>query len=525
MSCIARCLPSLNRCAGLSLLLSIIVLFSTHNSLFAQTEPNQTNASDLVFPGAAPCQQTLQACVDAAVAGTTIRIQSGIYTGSVTLNKAVSLIGAGAETTTLFATPGKRLLTISGSAVTNTVHISGLTLTGGQASGGNGLDKHGGAMLIEEGAEPQLSNLLIRDNQAVGMGGGMAVVNTSRLSIVNSHFINNQAGNIGGGLWSSAEYTEIASSTFVGNRAASGGGGFINGHFILQNTIFEANHAIAEGGGLYGGKSNGERDPQARLIDATFVRNTAATQGGGAFLFNSYLERVRFEANSAISTTAGIVSQGGGLAAAGVMTVTRSSFVGNQAQDGAALVQMSGKLCASNLLFANNQSSDVNGATAIAVLSKDAATRLRIMHITVYANAQNANPAIKATIGNIQVTNSIIVNHGTGLNNTGAKFTESNNLFHRTTTATSGNVTSSGSSRDADPLFVDAPASDFHLSAGSPAIDTGAILELILDIDGDPRPTGSAPDIGYDEAIATDAPSADEGIAQSNAVYLPVVVR
>jgi hypothetical protein len=49
----------------------------------------------------------------------------------------------------------------------------------------------------------------------------------------------------------------------------------------------------------------------------------------------------------------------------------------------------------------------------------------------------------------------------------------------------------------ADPMFVDPKNNDFRLQAGSPAIDAGEYIpEVTTDIDGKPRPAGSAYDIG-----------------------------
>ena len=49
----------------------------------------------------------------------------------------------------------------------------------------------------------------------------------------------------------------------------------------------------------------------------------------------------------------------------------------------------------------------------------------------------------------------------------------------------------------ADPLFVDRGGLDFHLSAGSPAIDRGSLeLAPARDFDGNERPRGAAPDLG-----------------------------
>jgi hypothetical protein len=70
---------------------------------------------------------------------------------------------------------------------------------------------------------------------------------------------------------------------------------------------------------------------------------------------------------------------------------------------------------------------------------------------------------------------------------------------------------------DADPGFVDAGALDFHLAAGSTAVDVGlTIAEVPVDLDGVHRPQGAAYDLGAYERCAgpcTDGPDsgADAG--------------
>jgi hypothetical protein len=49
------------------------------------------------FPGPAPCDTTLQVCIDGSANGDVIVIAAGTYSASVTLNKPVSLVGAGRE--------------------------------------------------------------------------------------------------------------------------------------------------------------------------------------------------------------------------------------------------------------------------------------------------------------------------------------------------------------------------------------------------------------------------------------------
>ena len=47
-----------------------------------------------------------------------------------------------------------------------------------------------------------------------------------------------------------------------------------------------------------------------------------------------------------------------------------------------------------------------------------------------------------------------------------------------------------------DPLLVNGAAHDFHLGAGSAAIDAGKTTNAARDTDGNPRPNGAAFDIG-----------------------------
>lgn len=77
-------------------------------------------------------------------------------------------------------------------------------------------------------------------------------------------------------------------------------------------------------------------------------------------------------------------------------------------------------------------------------------------------------------------------------------------VFHEAPTTLFDAVTNPGISGtnplDGDPRFVDPAGGDYHLGAGSAAIDVGVDAGVTIDIDGDPRPLG-LPDIGADEYV------------------------
>lgn len=73
-----------------------------------------------------------------------------------------------------------------------------------------------------------------------------------------------------------------------------------------------------------------------------------------------------------------------------------------------------------------------------------------------------------------------------------------------------------------DPKFVNAAAGDFHLRPDSPAIDKGLTFsEITKDFDGNPRPQGSAYDIGAYEFGGTTTPPVSATVTTDKSFYAP----
>ena len=103
------------------------------------------------------CYKTVQAAVDAARAGATVRIGRGTFAGGVSIRASIHVVGAGARLTTIRG--GGPVLTIGafGAATEPSVSITGVEVTGGVT--------HSSAQ----------SKALIKKTGVLALGGGIEV--------------------------------------------------------------------------------------------------------------------------------------------------------------------------------------------------------------------------------------------------------------------------------------------------------------------------------------------------------------
>lgn len=233
--------------------------------------PAGAAGSTLCVSSKANCYATLQAAVRAASDGDTIRIAAGTYSGGVTINKSVRVVGAGAHRTVIRG--GGPVLTIGRieAAREPTVSISFLTVTGGRTHGDDGVVAFGGGIFVPygkdftPGATVDLRDVIVAGNVAAAtkeypspsgvkcphhrdcpfaLSGGGGIANFGTMSLRRSLVMHNTSGgdvasdSIGGGVFSAAGSLALHHTSVRDNRAkakipngrfAEGGGLFVPG--------------------------------------------------------------------------------------------------------------------------------------------------------------------------------------------------------------------------------------------------------------------------------------------------------
>ena len=278
-------------------MLKLIAAMSAATALFvfAPAGAWSRGGADTLCVGDKPgCYATIQAALEAAHDGDTIKVAPGTFAGGITIEKSVDLVGAGAKATVIDG--GGPVVTIGEFLGTSelTVRISAVSITGGVTTssplstewvGQENVIALGGGIAIEPregystGATVTISNSVISGNRAVptetlpigppcpdgpcpfawAKGGG--IDNWGHLRLRNTTVSGNTAAGVasdadGGGIndWWPGTLT-LTNSKVTGNRAVAS---VPNGRF-------------AEGGGIF-------TDPGVRLaISASSVSNNTAS--------------------------------------------------------------------------------------------------------------------------------------------------------------------------------------------------------------------------------------------------------
>lgn len=223
---------------------------------------------EAICGGQIPCYSSIQAAINDAAAGDTVRVLAGTYDENISLKSGVTLQGAGAVSTII---NGRRAgSVVTAIAVDSAAKIDGFTLTGGSNIRGGGIYNYGSALTI--------ANVTINGNTAGYWGGG--IMNEHGAPNLLNVTISGNTAMFGGGIFNDHCSPTISNTAISGNTAKPelyGKGGGINNYWsspTITNTTITGNAAMY-GGGIY------NQYLSSPLIYNTVISGNSATQGGG----------------------------------------------------------------------------------------------------------------------------------------------------------------------------------------------------------------------------------------------------
>jgi hypothetical protein len=445
-----------------------------------------------------PC--ALQTALGLVANGDTIYVAGGAYTGTgsavITVTKSITLYGGwNGLTGTLVISPTAYPATLDGEWARRVVYINGnitptldgFTITRGNATGllagcPSNPDGCGGGIFVRN-AHPLILNNTIANNVAaitttgnptvaIGHGGGL-YLNGATQAVVRYNLIISNAGSTayrgsGGGM-----YLSISSD-----------GVQVQFNQVLSNAATTTD-AIGDGGGIWGG-------PSGVLIQGNVVagnQTNSAGLGRGAGLFQY--------GGSAHYLYLGNLVQGNyGSAAVGLHS-SRARFEDNRVVDNATsegICLESGSGGGPTLV---NNIVARNGSRALSAFgSASSILTATLLHNTLVG--AGSGYGVYAQYAALYLTNTLVASTTWGITTTtlaSSTILADHTLFWAVTyPGIQGTNPLSG-----DPAFVNPASGDYHLGAGSAAIDAGVPTTVTTDIDGDLRPIGLLPDIGADE--------------------------
>ena len=476
------------------------------------------------------------------------------------------------QPTTLDALAGGRVLYLTGDM---SATIEGLRITGGNAhglgGGPAGADAGGGIYMGALSATLFNSQLFENtagdgvDGGSYGSGGngglGGAIYNRGTLVLGTSVLSGNAAGNGSSGSYASgaggdggAIYNigsvSVVSSTISGNHAGygglggpapiqneggSGGGIFNTGTLLVLSSTVADNHAEdgGSGGGIY---SAGTTTVISSLVngnsagDGPYVYHFGTDGGSGGGIFSVGQLTVRdstFTDNITGKGTSDIMSggaggDGGGLASNGLLMVSGTVFRANVAaanappilygspvegSRGGAIAALSGSAMLTNTLVADNQADSYGSGVILA------GAWSQLWHTTIAHNTGGDRIGVFVG-GTAAFTNSVVVSQAVGVTVTAGHTATLNGVLWYGNLGI--NIGGPGTRVVAHqyagfPGFVNPDAGDYHLAAGSSAINRGVAAGVKIDLDGQLR--DPAPDLGaYEYHFAWN-------------FYLPVMIR
>ena len=265
----------------------------------------------MVSPDGTGDYPTIQAAISAAADGDTIALQDGTFAGDG--NRDVDFFGKGILVRSQSGDPSSCVIDCDGGP--GAAH-RGFVFSSGEGSSSvltglsivHGYAETGGAIVCDQ-ASPSIENCWLLDNEAVK--GGALFLSTANPVVAGCVFRDNYATDRGGAV-SSMVYGSnptFCDCWFESNRCAVGGGGAVQIKYsegLFERCTFLNNIAGDSGGGVCMGMDG----PGPEIRDCVFDSNWASGRHGGGLWFHEaggLVERCIFVNNWAVLDGGGLI--------------------------------------------------------------------------------------------------------------------------------------------------------------------------------------------------------------------------
>ena len=319
---------------------------------------------------------------------------------------------------------------------------------------GNMTDNYGGGGLHCSNSSPTISNCTISENTVDGSGGGLSCKDSSSPTITDCTISGNTAGGGGGG-FSCSDYSSstIMNCTISENTADREGGGIYSPgcSLTVKNCMITGNSANESGGGIY---CCSVSSYLTTIINCTISGNSADTGGGIDFASTGTIRNSMITVNTAIRF-------GGGISCRGFEspTITNCTISGNTTGAGGGIY------CVYSSPTIMNCTITVNTAGGGGAIYGEY-TSMTITNCTISGNTAVSGGGVTCLESTPTITNCILW---------GDFAPEEIIIIYSGSPVVSYSDVQGGwpgtGNIDEDPLFVG--GGDYHLSVGSPCIDSG----------------------------------------------------